>query len=233
MKKIIFSLLICTSLLTLWSCKDKDSYDDSKVTYFVKMALKGDDVMSIAKGSTFTDPGAVATEGTEDISSKIAVTSDLDASKVGVYTVTYTATNVDGYSSSVSRTVAVYDPVAPTTDLAGTYTVAPGTYRLRGEAKTAYSGQSVTITKLASGVFAISDFLGGYYDQRAGYGSRYALTGYFQLNSDNTLTPISSYVAGWGDSLSDLKDAKYDPSTGAISFDAVYANMDFFITLTK
>ena len=233
MKKVIYSLLICLTLTSLWSCKDKDSYDDSKVTYFVEMSLKGDDAVTIAKGSTFNDPGAVAMEGTNDISSKIVVTSDVDLNVVGMYTITYKATNVDGYSSSVSRTVTVYDPSAPSVDISGTYTVASGTYRLRDGAITKYSGQTVTITKVLPGIYKISDYLGGYYDQRAAYGPEYALVGYFQLDTDNSVINLSSKVKAWGDSLTKLKNAKYDPSTGAISFDAVYASMDFFVTLTK
>ncbi|MCS2955955.1 DUF5012 domain-containing protein [Bacteroides thetaiotaomicron] len=34
------------------------------------------------------------------------------------------------------------------------------------------------------------DFLGGWYDQRAGYGPDYAMVGKFELNDDNTITPL-------------------------------------------
>jgi len=33
------------------------------------------------------------------------------------------------------------------------------------------------------------------------YGPDYAMVGKFELNDDNTITPLESYVAGWGDSI--------------------------------
>lgn len=49
------------------------------------------------------------------------------------------------------------------------------------------------------------------------------MTGYIALNDDNTLTLISSYVAGWGDSLDSLTDAAYDPANATISYKLSYA----------
>lgn len=66
------------------------------------------------------------------------------------------------------------------------------------------------IKKTAPGIFKVSDFFGGYYDQRAGYGSSYAMGGYFQLLADNSLVQLSSYVPGWGDSADYCEDAVYD-----------------------
>lgn len=73
------------------------------------------------------------------------------------------------------------------------------------------------VTKAAPGIFYVSDMMGGYYDQKAGYGSSYAMTGYFQLLADNSLVLLSSSVEGWGDSATGFKDGKYDPATGEIS----------------
>ena len=88
------------------------------------------------------------------------------------------------------------------------------------------------VTKAAPGIFYVSDMMGGYYDQKAGYGSSYAMTGYFQLLADNSLVLLSSSVEGWGDSATGFKDGKYDPATGEISYVVNYAtSMDFVITL--
>lgn len=73
---------------------------------------------------------------------------------------------------------------------------------------------------------------GGYYDQRAGYGSNYAMQGYIQLNPDNTITLLDSYVIGWGDSLDDMTDATIDPVTGQIKWTISYAGiMEFYMTI--
>ena len=88
------------------------------------------------------------------------------------------------------------------------------------------------IKKAAPGIFKVSDFFGGYYDQRAGYGSSYAMGGYFQLLADNSLVQLSSYVPGWGDSTDYCEDAVYDAASGTISFRVGYAGvMEFTIIL--
>ncbi|NJK96201.1 MAG: DUF5012 domain-containing protein, partial [Bacteroidales bacterium] len=44
----------------------------------------------------------------------------------------------------------------------------------------------------------------------------------FFANADNTITHVSSYNQGWGDSLNDLVDGIYDPTTKSITWDAFY-----------
>ena len=90
----------------------------------------------------------------------------------------------------------------------------------------------VTIRKAASGIFYISDLMGGYYDQRAGYGSKYAMNGYIQLTNDNELFVLSGYVPGWGDSYDDFYDGSYDPDAQTLTYELEYAgSMQFHIIL--
>ena len=229
MKKIILSLMVFCSALMFWSCSE-DSQDPSKVTYYITYTMNGDEVTTIPVGGTFDDPGVVAMEGETDVTGSVKVSSNVDTENVGVYTVTYSATNVDGFDSSVSRTVVVYDP-AITTSMAGTYTIDPSQSNRNGSA---YSNSfTVTLTELAAGVYQVSDFLGGWYDQGSGYGSSYAAIGYCTLNADNTITMLSSSVAGWGDSLTALNNASYDPATGTVTWDADYAGMLFHVVMNK
>ena len=52
-------------------------------------------------------------------------------------------------------------------------------------------------------------------------------------NDDNTVDLVGGgNVEGWGDSYDDFKDGKYDPATNTISYDVVYAGMDFNVILT-
>jgi hypothetical protein len=45
---------------------------------------------------------------------------------------------------------------------------------------------------------------------------------------------MSSYIAGWGDSLDYLNDGVYDPETGTISYSVSYAGQIFMdIVLNK
>ena len=121
MKKVIYSLLLFCGLFGLWGC-EKTTEGLTKVTYYVNFELNGDDPMLVPVGSTFSDPGVVAMEGEEDVTASVTVNSDVKADQIGLYSVSYSATNADGFSSSVKRTVVVYDPEV-TTDASGDYTV--------------------------------------------------------------------------------------------------------------
>ena len=84
MKRVLYSLFVFCSLCILWGC-DETSQDTSKITYFVNFEINGDEVMKVPAGTAFTDPGVVAMEGENDITSTVEVNSNVDASKIGVY----------------------------------------------------------------------------------------------------------------------------------------------------
>lgn len=241
MKKLIYSLFVCLSLAMV-SC-DKSTEDPSFITYYVDFEMKGSDVETVALGTAYVEPGVIAKEKGEDVSSKMKVTGteDIDVNEVGVYYITYAAENVDGYANSITRTVVVYDP-AITTDISGDYIAGEGTQReVQGEDGTwtagEYTDYKVTLTKIAPGVFAVSDFLGGFYDQGKGYGAAYAMVGYAKLNADNTLDILSGDVAGFGDSYDDgtFVNAKYNPAgtPGDVQWTVGYAGMKFTVVLNK
>lgn len=232
MKKIFGLLVLALTLTGLSSC-DYDGDDDSYVTHYVTFELNQGSKYLVPVGSTYKDPGFKATEGSEDVSSKVSVGGDeVDANSVGVYNVTYSAVNKDGYSASATRQVVVYDP-SITTDISGDYVTGAGSNRTTGSV-VPITGYKVTITKIADGLFYISDLFGGFYDQYKGYGSSYAMTAYLKLNADNTISLISSHINGWGDSVDDLTNCKYDPQTGKITYSTGYASaMTFNIVLEK
>jgi hypothetical protein len=233
MKKILYSFLVC--LLFIFTSCEKDTQDTSKITYYVTYDIKGGKTFLVPVGTSYVEPGVIAMEGDKDVTSSMKTTGTVDANKIGVYPVTYSAVNVDGFASSDIRTVVVYDP-AIKTDISGKYTVAGSTYRFRGGTKVPFSGYPVDVEKIAPGVFAISDFLGGYYDKRAAYGSSYAMAGYISLKLDNTLEVLSSKMAGWGDSLNSFNNGSFNPSTNSIHWEAAYSSgpeMTFFVDLNK
>ena len=238
MKKIFLSLMLGMSLFSLTSCNDsKDELTDSRLTYYVKLDMLGDAFVQVPIGSTYTDAGCTATMNGEDATSRIITTGldAIDTNTAGLYTVTYSAVNNDGFPASVKRTVAVCDP-AITTDISGTWTTQAGTYRLYGgKTNTPFAGYTCKIQKAAPGIFSVSDFFAGYYDQRAGYGSSYACKGYLQLLADGTLVCLSNGVAGWGDALDEgTFSGAYDATTETIQWQCDYAgSMTFYITLNK
>lgn len=234
MKKILFyTLLFCLASVGFASCSDDEELTDSKITYYPEMEIQGDKFTILPIGTPYVDKGCKGTLLGEDCTSGIVTegVEDVDYNTAGLYYVTYSYTNKDGYLTKAKRTVAVCDP-SITTDIEGKYKVQSGSYRDYNSAQEEFAKYSVTIEKAAPGLFYISDFLGGYYDQGRGYGSQYAMTGYIQLLSDNTIKLLSSHVDGFDDSLDSMENGKYNPETGEISFDVAYAGqMTFHVVL--
>ena len=77
------------------------------------LLLNGDAPMTIDVGSTFTDPGATATDN-YDGNVTVTTAGTVDANTVGTYTLTYTATDSNDNTTSDTRTVNVIDPSDPT-----------------------------------------------------------------------------------------------------------------------
>lgn len=227
--KIYKYILILISVLFLFAC-EKETEGVSRITYYVDLELKGNPIEFVSIGGTYNEPGWTAFEGDIDVSENVKVSGKVEVNTLGYYTLNYSVNNADGFPKTASRSVIVYDP-AINTDISGEYVTVEGTYRYRAGAIIKYPGFNVTITKVAPGTFAISDFLGGYYAQRAGYGSAYAGSGYVQLNSNNKISLIYSFVPGWGDALSALKNAEYNPGDGSIKWAADYAGMTFNVVL--
>jgi len=223
MRKYAIYLFVVVFSAFLSGCeKNITTQDQSTITHFVTFEIKGVNAYNetaVALGSDYVDQGVVAMEGEEDVSSSVTVSGEVDTSTPGVYTISYSATNKDGYSSSAVRTVIVYDPNASlsSTDLTGSYD---------GIRVDAGAGGTVDIHQVIPGIFYVSDMLGGYYAQSKGYGKAYAAPGYFTLNSDNSISFITGYVSGWGSPVTGT-GAVYDPTTKTIAFTSTIVAFDF------
>ncbi|MBR2744238.1 MAG: DUF5011 domain-containing protein [Clostridia bacterium] len=108
-KKVILFALILLLLIFLVSRLFSKS---------VKIALEGSDTMDVEYGTTFSDPSVKATYGKKDISDTVEVSGNVDTSKVGTYTLTYTAKHKKK-TQSVTRTINVTDSVPPEIKLNG------------------------------------------------------------------------------------------------------------------
>lgn len=159
MKKYIsYLFILAVSGMLLTSCqKDNFNYPDgyvgrSKITTYAIFTLTGGAYSSVVKGGTFTDPGATAKQGSETL--KVTATGTVNTSTVGLYTITYSAANSDGFDATAIRYVAVL-PAAEATgvNIAGKYGYTAG-------APTA-SGTPSTITKLAPGFYYTSNVYSG------------------------------------------------------------------------
>lgn len=179
MKKILYTLIICAGVLGFSACNDSEE-DNSRLTYYVVFSLPSGEVLN---GDTiehpvntpFTAPEYTATENGVDVKSKVSVTGveNVNPDRIGIYPIRYSANNSDGFASTATQTVYVVNPTV-TTDLTGSY-------RIDNEASTCSVDTlnfenvlSIDVEKIATGIFSVSDFLGGLYEQQEGLGGDYA-----------------------------------------------------------
>src|SRR5687767_11122452 len=100
------NILIITILLgCLASSCDKESEGISRETQLPVITLTGPAYLSIKPGGTFVDPGVKATEAGKEI--PVQSTGTVNAAKEGVYQISYSAINSDGFPATASRTVVV------------------------------------------------------------------------------------------------------------------------------
>ena len=148
MKKTILYIGLILVTMTMFSCnKDNFNYPDgyvgrSKITSYPVITVTGATYLPVAKGGTFTDPGATASAGGQSL--KVTVSGTVNTNTVGIYILNYTAVNADGFPASGTRYVVVYstDATAQNNDFSGTY--------LR-----AATGVSAVWTKIAPGVYTV------------------------------------------------------------------------------
>lgn len=215
-KNILFTMLFALCALVLTSC-DKKSEGLSRITYYPSITLNGDTYMVWEKGEAYVEPGYYSELNGEDVTSQVTVSGTVDVNKSGIYTLTYTTVkNEDGFDASASRTVVVLDS---SSNIEGFY-LNQATSNRNG---TAYGkNYEVLVIDNGDGTVTVDDILGGWYCQRAGYGTKYAMTADIAVAADGTMTLISSYVPGWGDGLDSL-EGTFDAASSTFNFVCVYA----------
>lgn len=229
MKKILAYLLTFVLVVTLWSC-DKSTEGLTRITYYAELTLEGESTLYVDKGATFVEPGYTAVMNGEDVTDQVKVSSNLDTSTSGVYTITYSIVNADGFYSTDQRTVIVTDPNDP---IEGYWDTDANSYR-------DYNGQTfygasypVLIINNGDGTYNVEDMLGGWYYYRSGYGSSYAMSGVIAIEG-GVVTLVSSYIAGWGDGLDYLENGVYDANSKTLSWKVRYAGeLDFYVKMNK
>ncbi len=234
MKKSIICLvsLLCLAL-GFTSCEKKQSAGKTNITYYAEIVLNGDATMVVGKGTTFVDPGFKATMKGEDVTDKVTVTSTVDTSTSGIYSITYSIVNADGFLASTSRTVIVLDLTDP---VEGFWACTPTSFREYNGNKVEYGASfQILIIQEEPGIYYVDDLFAGWYCQRAGYGDAYSMEGYVGVAGDGTISLLASKIAGWGDSLDALNDGKFDATNKTITYQAVYngGTMFFNVTLNK
>lgn len=86
--------------------------DNANDTTAPELRLNGDAVISLAVGTEFSDPGYTATDDYDgDITDKVVRSGNVDYSKAGEYTLTYTVSDSAGNTTSKTRKV-IYEEFA-------------------------------------------------------------------------------------------------------------------------
>ena len=230
-KNILYTMLFALVALVMTSCGDKQSEGLSRITYYPSIELKGDSYVVWEKGTPYVDPGYTSLLNGEDVTDKVTVSNMPDVNKSGIYDVTYTTMkNEDGFDASATRTVVVLDL---NSKIEGFYLTQPNSYRVRQGAEVAYgNAYEILIIDNGDGTVFVDDLLGGWYCQRAGYGTNYCLYGTLAIAEDGSVTCQKSFVNGWGDSHDDFTGT-FDAENGIFTVNCVYAAMDFVQTWIK
>lgn len=115
--------------------------------------------------------------------------------------------------------------IKPNDAVEGIYLTKAESYRSKvGENDIDYGRDFIImIVDNGDGTFYVDDLLGGWYCQRRGYGTQYAMAGTIAVAADGTVSLINSHVAGWNDGLIDLKGT-YDAANSTFTIDAVYVD---------
>jgi hypothetical protein len=147
--KINALLILLFMTIGLASCdKEKDyNYAEgtvgrSKIVSFPLIETKGDKLIILTQGATYTEAGAAATLG--GATATYTTSGTVNTAQGGVYNLTYTASNPEGYTASDWRTVVVIGNDVSANNFSGTY--------LRS-----VTSVTSTWTKTASGIYTVEN----------------------------------------------------------------------------
>src|SRR5688572_15246623 len=119
MKNIIFKIFTIALVALLFTSCERDLETDGitkKITYYAVITLEGEQWNVVPVGGSWSDPGAKAEEDGVEIPLEVGG-DEVDTSTPGIYTITYTAINKDGYPSVERRHIGVITPAALAADL--------------------------------------------------------------------------------------------------------------------
>lgn len=191
---LLFLSLLLTACAKEESVKITDTeVGHSRIIFFPSIAIKGEHLIILQQGGTFTDPGATATLNGE--TAQFSVLGTVTPATPGIYNLVYEAKNAEGYSATDFRTVVVIGNDVATKDLSGKY--------LR-----AATGVTSTWTKTAPGVYTIEN-PGG-----AGVGAGLKVIGVNYTGNKIAIPKHFSPDMGLVSSSSE----SYDPATGTIKY---------------
>ncbi len=213
MKKNLILLLSAALLVMATGC-EKTSKGVTKITYYPVITLQGDNPYVVQLGGGFTEPGYSATLDGVDYTPNVKVSSNVNADVPGIYSITYSATNPDGYSWSTTRNVYVLNQ-------GGVANVYLANCSMGSRQ---YKNIPTVIKPISDGVYEIDDMCGGFY--YAGRYPGYEPTYYFHADTQFSLAEDGSFIikkiGSWyfvGSFDYDNITGGYDAETGIFDYD--------------
>ena len=228
-KNILFAAMLALAAPVLTSCSDEESEGKSRITTYAVLEMNGSAYETVQVGTTYNDPGCVATLGGEDVSDQIVTVGSVNTNQLGYYKLSYQVVNSDGFPATASRTVAVVDK----NNFASTY-FAESQYGSRH-----YFNAPIEITDNGDGTYEIEDLAGGFYCYGRypgydAYGYDFFLEANLKLNADNTVELVGCDGNNWywGEDMT-LTSGTYDPETGTLTLVLDFSGAPMYVTLTK
>lgn len=228
-KNIIYTMVFAMAALVMASCSgDLESEGKSRITIYPTLTLNGEEYMTMNLGESFQDPGCTALMGTEDMTSQVVATSNVNPNKLGFYTVNYQVTNPDGFPAFASRHVAVVDK----NNFASTY------YSECQYGSRHFFNLPVNITQNADGSYLIDDILGGFYCYGRypgydAYGYDFFCDAIITLNADNTISLVETGPWYFAQYAVKILQGTYNPDNGEIELNLDFDGDPFYVKLTK
>lgn len=167
MRNILKIVLLSTIIIAFVGCKKIENQYPSKVVKvsYPTIILKGDEAVSIHVGDPYTDAGATLTDDITGANSNLeGDASAVDITTEGLYFVRFSASNANGYVTTIVRPVAVTD--------------IENSFNISGEYFHAARGGTAILSKISRGLF-VSDNLNG--------GGNSSGSIFMMIRSDSTL----------------------------------------------
>ncbi len=214
MKKNLISIFSIVLVLLSAGCK-KESEGVTEVMDYVNIQLLGDNPYVSLLGGDYEEPGFTATYKGQDYSSNVTVKSNVNPTYPGIYSVTYSAKNPQGYDYPVTRDVYVLNP-------GGVANIYLATCQM---GSTVFRNIVTVVSEVSKGVYQIDDLCGGYY--YAGRYPGYEPTYNFHATTTFTLGEDGSINVLKANSWYFVNSFDYSNISGGFDFETCVFDYDF------
>jgi len=226
-RKLVY-IIFATLVLPFIGC-EKEYEDLSSITYFPLFTMEGESEIIHTLGEPYTDGTVTATENGNPLEVKISVIGEVTGYRgttvnvdvIDKYVITYSATNVDGFDGTVTRTVYIAPPNGDlVTSIEGIYlsnVQRTPTFAVMSQ----YSDlKYIYILKTGANTYELSCALGGYYSIARDYGIDFAFQGAVITANDipvNNFSISQASSPGFGN-VADITDFTVDAVNKKITF---------------